>query len=451
MQYTEITNTINSFYNKIKQREIEIIIYTNNKPSVILDKFYEKKEALEKHFKLFIEHKDNLDFSSIYDQHKTQYKKDLKSYCNFMRRFTSKYQGLHTPENKTKVLETKAHINNVKTGVNDSIKDLIIKPVPNCSGYSFGKYSDFDVIFRDSDGYINASKLCILGGKEYKAWSRNNSSQRLIKALKNKLFDEFEKNSVTNHNINSFEDIIVEDTISQENTPLIIWGTYVHPKLINSIAMWISEDFALKVADIVEEYFVNQTQNKYDTIIKDFQNKIVLKEDKIDLLLKKIENQDAKINMLLNQNIETKETVNDIDDKLKISSKSENENENIYLVLMYNNTGDDHNTLQVKNDKDELTATLYPFTFINSNIIMLETVIEEHKNTYPNSTIIFKKDITGVIMSLKNIKRCLSKKITFKNNNLYLQPNYYKTRFINDITHITDQNIKFIKNKTLKK
>ncbi len=96
-------------------------------------------------------------------------------------------------------------------------------------------------------------------------------------------------------NIQSFEDIIVEDTFLQKNTSKTVLGTYVHPILINSIAMWISEEFALKVADIVEEYFVLKANNNLNDLIKDYKNQLSSKDKKIDQLIKQTDSQCIKI------------------------------------------------------------------------------------------------------------------------------------------------------------
>jgi hypothetical protein len=42
--------------------------------------------------------------------------------------------------------------------------------------YGWGCYGDFRVIIRSKDGFINATKLCALGHREYRKWSRNTQS-----------------------------------------------------------------------------------------------------------------------------------------------------------------------------------------------------------------------------------------------------------------------------------
>jgi hypothetical protein len=110
------------------------------------------------------------------------------------------------------------------------------------------------------NGYINATKMCQSGGKDYKNWAQNKNSQNLIQIIES--------------DISSGKGVLaVEDTsagipaeasltcifIQTSNTTPIqqkISGTYVHPDLIPHIACWISPDFALKVSRIINSYNV---------------------------------------------------------------------------------------------------------------------------------------------------------------------------------------------------
>ena len=59
-----------------------------------------------------------------------------------------------------------------------SLTSLIYENITD--GYSYGKYDDFNIIIMNSNGYINATKLCTAHGKEFKAWFKNISSKELI-------------------------------------------------------------------------------------------------------------------------------------------------------------------------------------------------------------------------------------------------------------------------------
>ncbi len=498
----DILKTIETYNSYRIQREKEAIIlskFQNN----IANEFYVKRTNLEVFFTKFTEYRRKPNtFAKYYNANKTSYLNALEEYKTVIIKLKEAISEI--PENslfcenleitnKTEALETKAHINSVKTGINDNIKDLIIKPVPNCPGYSFGKYGNFDVIFRDKDGFINASKLCKLGGKRYKDWNtsyRNSEGpQQLINALKLKLFEEYKSNigkdmqnmsgsqlcpthnsNTNNQNITSFEDIIVEDNLGKKGIIEVIQGTYVHPKLIPAIASWVSPVFALKVADIVEEYFVKKANKKLSSLIKDFQNQLVLKDDKIDTLIKetkkqtqiiieqtnKIDNltqvnlkQSEDIKTLLSYGKEARNALVNIDSNIEeIHSKSiepckasiETE-----LVLLYNNTGNDNGVVKTKNENG-LISVLYPFTFIRRQRKSINNTVKKHILIYPKAEVVFKRTIINAVTALNNIKQDLiksknNKKITFTNNHIILNIGYSKESFLEDIDNITSKYI----------
>src|SRR3981189_4005525 len=49
----------------------------------------------------------------------------------------------------------------------------------------FAAYGPFRVVMMKDTGYINATKMCSSGGKDYKDWSRLKSSYQLIQSLEN--------------------------------------------------------------------------------------------------------------------------------------------------------------------------------------------------------------------------------------------------------------------------
>ena len=49
--------------------------------------------------------------------------------------------------------------------------------------YWYGQYGDFKVIMMKDCGYVNATKLCTDGGKEFNKWARLEHSKLLTHAL----------------------------------------------------------------------------------------------------------------------------------------------------------------------------------------------------------------------------------------------------------------------------
>jgi hypothetical protein len=86
------------------------------------------------------------------------------------------------------------------------------------------------------DGYVNVTKLCKAGGKEYFKWKENKNSEAIIQALEGSLRIR--------------RDLIIRDIKTGKNESR---GTFVHRRLALIIAQWISADFAVQVAAWIEE------------------------------------------------------------------------------------------------------------------------------------------------------------------------------------------------------
>jgi ABC-type Zn2+ transport system substrate-binding protein/surface adhesin len=98
-----------------------------------------------------------------------------------------------------------------------------------------------------SNGYINATKLCTEGGKEFRQWKRLKTSIELINLI------EFEGSGNSHPPLKEVN-----------NGDLITSGTYLHQDLIPHICMWISPEFALKVSKIVNQYLINEFKQQID-------------------------------------------------------------------------------------------------------------------------------------------------------------------------------------------
>src|SRR3977135_1818622 len=133
----------------------------------------------------------------------------------------------------------------------------------------FAAYGPFRVIMMKDTGYINATKLCSSGGKEYKEWIKNKSSKELMHALEDNMALQNTHGSLENSDstladanggitpLASPPCIFVKTT---NNTPTeqLKSGTYCHPDLIPHIACWVSADFALMASKVVNGYITQE-------------------------------------------------------------------------------------------------------------------------------------------------------------------------------------------------
>ncbi len=110
------------------------------------------------------------------------------------------------------------------------ITELAFKQIKGV--YWYAAYGTYCVVMMKDIGYINATKLCRLSGKDYGDWSRLKGSQELIRTLESIV------GSTATKRVYTFNETEEDKLIS---------GTYCHPDLIPTIACWASTDFKLKV------------------------------------------------------------------------------------------------------------------------------------------------------------------------------------------------------------
>ena len=115
------------------------------------------------------------------------------------------------------------------------MNDLIFENIND--EYAYGKYGDFNVIIMKKNGYINVTKLCKHGGKDFKHWVGTQQSQELFKGLKTEL--GIEQPLIT----------IRRSVVGN----LLVTGTYAHPDLVPHIASWVSVKFAVMMFSIVND------------------------------------------------------------------------------------------------------------------------------------------------------------------------------------------------------
>src|SRR5277367_824552 len=117
-----------------------------------------------------------------------------------------------------------------------------------------GQYGDFQVVMMEDCSYVNASKMCKDGGKEFKHWHENAASKWLIKALEDQLghkasdftpaesslTGEDQKVGIPTGRSKALK-IVLAGNIQQDGT--LISGTYIQALLVPDAACWISEVF----------------------------------------------------------------------------------------------------------------------------------------------------------------------------------------------------------------
>jgi uncharacterized coiled-coil protein SlyX len=131
------------------------------------------------------------------------------------------------------------------TTIKTLINDLVFENIND--KYAWGNYGEFKVMIMKENGYINITKLCKSGGKEFFSWKRLDIADKFLDDVSSAL-------QICRAGL-----LI---TINSGNTDTLIRGTYSHPYIVQYIASWVSASFAIKTGFIVASYFSREEKER---------------------------------------------------------------------------------------------------------------------------------------------------------------------------------------------
>ena len=137
---------------------------------------------------------------------------------------------------------------------------------------------NYQLEYREEDGYINITNLCKAGGKEFKNWNKNDKTKRFLEVLSSAVL------------IRTAELIKVGTGSKSKNDTKN--QTWAHPQVAINIAQWISPEFDVLVSKWVYEIMLtgkidisnNKTTQELDIMNKEnklLKNRIKLLESKV--------------------------------------------------------------------------------------------------------------------------------------------------------------------------
>lgn len=129
-------------------------------------------------------------------------------------------------------------------------KCIISKHINN--KFCYIQYNDLELIMMKDNCFINATHLCLSGGKDFSTWLSLYTSKCLIDILSKTHFP-------WNIDVNESEGIIKEKSYdTDEYKEYNVTGLYIHYDLIPHIASWVFSSFAVNLSDIVNKYASNR-------------------------------------------------------------------------------------------------------------------------------------------------------------------------------------------------
>ena len=156
-----------------------------------------------------------------------------------------------------------------KTKYKDIPEEIIKKDIQ-----SLKLKDNYQLEYREEDGYINITNLCKAGGKEFKNWNKNDKTKRFLDVLSSTVL------------------IRTIELLKQEQGGNGERHTWAHAQVAINIAQWISPEFDVLVSKWVYEIMLTgkvnikdiKTTEELDTMNKEnklLKNRIKLLESKV--------------------------------------------------------------------------------------------------------------------------------------------------------------------------
>lgn len=109
---------------------------------------------------------------------------------------------------------------------------------------------------RVADGFINGTAMCVAHGKDIANWLKTGETFELVEALARRLGVKANSSKKTNSDKTRVSATYPSLVIVKRGSPENGGGTWIHHKLAVNLAQWCNTEFALLVADWVEEWLI---------------------------------------------------------------------------------------------------------------------------------------------------------------------------------------------------
>ena len=255
------------------------------------------------------------------------------------------------------------------------------------NNYYHGQYGNFSVVIDRDNGYINATKLCSDGGKQFKHWSDTKMCKELVNTLKQHVFsesieDEYARDSWAMAQYNPVGEVVKQVlTAKQTEEDKMIAGTYIHPLLIPHVACWVSPAFALKASSLINNYICEEYKYKLQ-VAQQLQEDLRMEMDSLEyqnMVLQDSVNNWREITDDKTAQVEIKkEVVQDLEEKVckQIKQKQTWSKTHAFTLLR-------------TNDEDSIS---YPYYGIRCRRKAVGTAIKKFRCKHPKAEVIYQQN-----------------------------------------------------------
>ena len=103
-------------------------------------------------------------------------------------------------------------------------------------------YNGISIIIEQKTGKFNASQMCSDNHKKWRSFNKTKYWKSKIESFKNSSFYRNEEDA----------QIRAPSILAKKGVKPEFQGEYIHPKLIHFVAEWCSDDYAFKVAELMD-------------------------------------------------------------------------------------------------------------------------------------------------------------------------------------------------------
>lgn len=120
-------------------------------------------------------------------------------------------------------------------------------------------YNGISIIVEQKTGKFNASQMCSDNHKKWRSFNKTKFWKGKLEAFKNSSFYRNEEDA----------QIRAPSILAKKGIKPEFQGEYIHPKLIHFVAEWCSDDYAFKVAELMDSINVAVHQRLNDLKLPD--------------------------------------------------------------------------------------------------------------------------------------------------------------------------------------
>ena len=243
------------------------------------NKYNDKIKIIEEQYKLKLSEQENKIQELTQENNclKTEIKaleKESEGYRNIVEKAATKSTNIKNKDDniKEQIFDISIQLNNKqlnKIKYKDVHEDIVKNNIQ-----SLNLKDNYQLEYREEDGYINITQLCKAGGKKFNHWNSIDKTKRFLDVL------------------SSSAGIPANEIIKYESGSNIERSSWAHPQVAINIAQWISPEFDVLVSKWVYEIILtgkvdvkdNKTTPQLDTMNKEnklLKNRIKLLESKV--------------------------------------------------------------------------------------------------------------------------------------------------------------------------